>query len=267
MNNKDFNTILKKVDEILPPRAFVGFQVGDTKPTVFDSKVGGVPYFPKSRKYPTIDDKPLLFIAQFNLDGIKLEGFPTTGILQFFVADEDAYGLEFGSKKSRFKVIYHKKIIQDTEKLIDTVQNSPNAPYSGEFLLVPKNKGTMKASAWVEKFEQAFVQAYEELLGEKCKGMLDCGLTDKQEEKLYERNDYQCDFWLGGYPVFAQYDPRYEKRYLNHDILLFESDSFYDRETKREMMWGDSGTCTFFIKPEDLEKRDFSNVFFSWDCC
>ena len=125
----------------------------------------------------------------------------------------------------------------------------------------------MKASAWVEKFEQAFVQAYEELLGEKCKGMLDCGLTDKQEGKLYERNDYQYKFWLGGYPVFAQYDPRYEKKYINHDILLFESDSFYDRETKRETMWGDSGTCTFFIKPEDLEKRDFSKVFFSWDCC
>ena len=36
MNNKDFNTILKKVDEILPPKEFVGFQVGDTEKNGFN---------------------------------------------------------------------------------------------------------------------------------------------------------------------------------------------------------------------------------------
>ena len=32
-------------------------------------------------------------------------------------------------------------------------------------------------------------------------------------------------------------------------------------------MWGDSGVANFFIDSEDLEKRDFSKVFYTWDCC
>ena len=43
--------------------------------------------------------------------------------------------------------------------------------------------------------------------------------------------------------------------------MLFESDSFKD------IMWGDSGTGEFFITPEDLINKDFTNVLYNWDCC
>ena len=33
------------------------------------------------------------------------------------------------------------------------------------------------------------------------------------------------------------------------------------------MMWGDSGTGTFFISSEKLRNLDFSDIFYSWDCC
>ena len=33
------------------------------------------------------------------------------------------------------------------------------------------------------------------------------------------------------------------------------------------VMWGDVGVANFFIKKEDLERMDFSDVFYTWDCC
>jgi uncharacterized protein YwqG len=38
-------------------------------------------------------------------------------------------------------------------------------------------------------------------------------------------------------------------------------------DAENEIMWGDSGVGNFFIHPEDLKKRDFSKVFYNWDCC
>ena len=45
------------------------------------------------------------------------------------------------------------------------------------------------------------------------------------------------------------------------EILLFQLD------TTEDIMWGDSGVGNFFIKKEDLVKKDFSKVWFNWDCC
>ena len=33
------------------------------------------------------------------------------------------------------------------------------------------------------------------------------------------------------------------------------------------VMWGDVGVANFFLKKEDLERMDFSDVFYTWDCC
>lgn len=31
-------------------------------------------------------------------------------------------------------------------------------------------------------------------------------------------------------------------------------------------MWGDMGVANFFIRREDLLRRDFSRVWYTWDC-
>jgi uncharacterized protein YwqG len=31
-------------------------------------------------------------------------------------------------------------------------------------------------------------------------------------------------------------------------------------------MWGDMGVGNFFIHPDDLAKKDFSKIFYTWDC-
>ncbi len=67
---------------------------------------------------------------------------------------------------------------------------------------------------------------------------------------------------MSGYPTFTQTDPRFYSKNENiPDVLLFQLDSV------RDIMWGDCGVANFFITLEDLKKKDFSNVWYNWDCC
>ncbi len=49
----------------------------------------------------------------------------------------------------------------------------------------------------------------------------------------------------------------------NANVLLLQLD--IDDETG--IMFGDSGNCTFLISREALQKCDFSEVEYDWQCC
>ena len=71
---------------------------------------------------------------------------------------------------------------------------------------------------------------------------------------------------MGGYPFFTQIDPREGREDLEFlDTLLFQLDSQMAKEGDL-VLWGDCGVGNFFINQEDLKKKDFSNVMFTWDC-
>ena len=65
-----------------------------------------------------------------------------------------------------------------------------------------------------------------------------------------------------GYSFFTQEDPRYNEKYKDYDVLLFQIDS-----EGKYLMWGDCGIGNFFITKEGLNEKDFSNVLYNWDCC
>ena len=64
---------------------------------------------------------------------------------------------------------------------------------------------------------------------------------------------------IGGYAEFTQEDPRSTEDPME---LLFQLDT----DSNIGCRWGDMGVANFFIRPEDLQKRDFSRIFFNWDC-
>ena len=64
---------------------------------------------------------------------------------------------------------------------------------------------------------------------------------------------------IGGYAEFTQEDPRSTDDPME---LLFQLDT----DSKIGCRWGDMGVANFFIRPEDLQRRDFSRIFFNWDC-
>lgn len=87
----------------------------NNKPTLWQSKFGGLPYMPKNFKYPKSNDgKYLYLLAQINFAEVpRLEGLPAKGILQFYIAaDEDFYGCDFDApfNQNKFRVIYFPEV-------------------------------------------------------------------------------------------------------------------------------------------------------------
>ena len=77
-----------------------------------------------------------------------------------------------------------------------------------------------------------------------------------------ERGCYNGGHRIGGYPEFTQEDPRAQVPAFREYVQLMQLDSD-DKHT----MWGDAGVGHLFIHPDDLRRRDFSRVMYSWDCC
>ena len=266
---------LKNVDKIMKPQKSVQFDVVNKKADIFDCKIGGVPYFPKDMEYPLEDTKeknPLVLLAQINFEQIPhIPNFPKTGILQIFIAQDDCYGMDFDNLTNQklFRIIYHKNIITDRSKLIKKLDFEINydeymLPHNGVFKLVPNEITTMKVDPHTEDFSDLFVQEYNKLTEDKINSIFD--LDDEIGNSLFNRNERKPAF-ISGYPIFTQEDPRYDKRYQEHNIVLFELDSYTSKDRKIDIMWGDCGTGSFLIRLEDLKKLDFSNVVYNYDCC
>jgi uncharacterized protein YwqG len=63
---------------------------------------------------------PLALLAQFNFAEIpSLPNFPDKGILQFYIAADDLYGMNFDDQQqqSGFRVLYFDQVIEDTSQL------------------------------------------------------------------------------------------------------------------------------------------------------
>ncbi len=247
--------------------------------TVFDSKFGGVPYMPKDMEYPKaregyLEGKPLHLLAQFNFEKLShIEGFPDKGILEFFAGcdDDDCVGMGGDPfDQNSFRIIYHEDIIYDESKLMsaeDMPEFDPDDymfPFTGEFALQVSEPELCSISCNDYRFCDVAAKCYNRLFGTNLKYLFgEDGISGDDEEfsSYMYRSDDSAGSHIGGFPFFTQGDPRYDNK-TNCDILLFQMDSEGD-----EIMWGDCGVANFFISAEDLAKRDFSHVFYSWDCC
>ena len=263
--------ILEQVDRVVEPKDIVGFAIKNEPTTIFDSKIGGIPYFPKDMEYPTCNGTPMNLLAQLNFDKIPhLNGYPTTGILQFYIARDEVYGADFDDMITQkgYRIIYHKDIITDTSKLIEVQQdyNDDILPFRQPYLLVPHEVEKMYASDYDEDFNQVFVEYYNDTVIDEDE-MIDSvyDLSDQViEDEIRGRNN-RYYAWIGGNPIFAQSDPRYLNKYKSYKLLLFELDSIMSKDVY--IMWGDSGTGEFFISEENLKNLNFSNTMYNWDCC
>ncbi len=274
-----------KIDGLIPPAETVRLRLSRGKTTVFDSKMGGVPYFPREMPYPTVRKgahagKPLRFLAQLNFGELpKTEGFPSEGILQFFAGfDDDEYymiGMDFddGCGQNGFRVIYHESVIDDVNRLLGKddmpVFHDTDFPVKGEFLLTADDPVKMPVTPCECRFDAAVLRSYNELFGAEITKIYDDGGLSRADEALYDALYGTCctqGTRMGGYPYFTQSDPRYKDTYSRHTVLLFQSDTEWNGRDQY-VEWGDSGVANFFITPEDLARRDFSNVLYNWDCC
>ena len=242
----------------------VKLQMADGESLPWSSKLGGQPYLEQNQSWPSTPSKiPLAFLAQINFSEMPhINDFPKQGILQFFVADDDAIGAEFGTvpltdiPQNTFHVIYHAKPIHDISKLQLGIPERhwsylPHDPAQTKLLSGELIHDVMSANdrLFAEVIGIDFLDERDTSDGEM--------LGDARYEAYTEIFPAMTKF--GGYAHFTQDDPRGPE---DPYILLFESAS----DHALDVTWGDMGIANFFIHPDDLRRLDFSRVFYMWDC-
>ena len=225
-----------------------------TKP--WQSKVGGQPYLPKGSAWPSASDgRELFFLAQINFAEMpSLPPFPGQGIVQFFILDDDLYGMDFddGEKQDTFRVLFHPEVVQNEAVLqsapamlrdYDELPHHPDECYPLRFSLEEE-----VAAITDYRFDQLFGADFFRQFGAKEWDIMD------EFGKAVRPQGHK----IGGYAYFTQDDPR---RADDPMLLLFQLDS----DEPMDLMWGDMGVGHFFIREKDLVARDFSRVLYDWD--
>lgn len=240
-------------------RPLVALKPQSGEPGALASKFGGDFYAPPGFVWPTVAGRPMAPLAQLNFAELpQLDGFPHSGILQFFVrVQEQRYGNypEQGEAKN-FRVVFHPAIDQPS---------LPNPDFSGAKL--PFDKGLRlfgKADSAPMPFDDpgyqdAFVASWQRTLGR----------TDRPDPALFDAvigfgphpEEPESVHHFGGYPGFRTDDPRVDYPELaGHSSVLLSLDPYGLPN------FGDADVACFMIEPERLAHGDFSSVLLHW-CC
>lgn len=212
-------------------------------------------------------------MAQINFEKENFddERLPKTGILQFFIADDDWYGCNFNlldnDEQKNWSIVYHETITEDlTEE--DIVKLDIPTHKTAEYSPMEKDIDSValkfeKSIGYITTGDYRYEELFKSILKEKYG-------KDIPEESWYSLLNYAEFVYIGdaidswghkmlGYPNFTQKDPRREGSPYDTLLLQIDSDNI--------VMWGDSGVANFFINSESLKNKDFSKVVYNWDCC
>lgn len=253
------------------------------------SKLGGHPDVAEDFQWPFNEDQPLHFMAQINCAEIKdyddEKLLPLTGLLLFFYDDEEQpWGFD-PEDKSGWKVIY----IDNEKNLLRryTATRGFKTENKNAFLF-----NSHKIKFYSEKSFQFSSGSYYDNVIDRFgyqEGRVDNILTE-YADSYYERMQYK----LLGYPDVIQGDMEQECQLASHGIycgdkieykdpkvkellktkddwlLLLQLDSGLDEDNEEnnalDMFFGDSGRLYFWIRKQDLKKKNFENIWCVLQC-
>lgn len=232
----------------------------NTRPMMDDgnsliSKIGGTPYWEKSRAYPVSRSIPMSMVAQINWSDLNKQvginamtlarmKFPKTGITQFFIdsfANQIQLGITNPDQQGVWKVIHWEN--PDISQAIELPEEFKEfGPY-------------FPASENLECFFSAETMV--------------CGPSDsiefpelgEVEESVIEQISYNIQnigCHINGYPQFVYGDVRNQNigRFGGHRLLL-------QIDSSGPFFAGANGSMQWMIHPVDLANRDFSKMIFS----
>ena len=254
------------------------------------SKFGGRPYLPAGESAPTNEKgEPLGMIAQINCADLpENDIYPATGLLQFWINPNDEkclWGYDYKNPLSQknHRVVYYETLDEP----------NPDAPFPTvnwdkyDWPLGPEGEDVSEATTeyalafetWEQSFLDGGLEIYDQFADAWDEMYPDQKLPENpnaRDNASYnllepfesEERDYS---YIGGYPSFAQGDPRDEfKELRGHTVNLLtivsESENEENEDEEIEIMWGDAGAANWLITPEALAARDFSQVVFEWAC-
>ena len=227
------------------------------------SRLGGPAWLAEGEDWPRdARGVPLEFVAQLACaDCRTLAGYPLHGVIQFFVGRDDYYGVDFDDLLGGSSCVkwYDAALSGSFHappplEIVDGHAGSEFSPFqdlakraSGVFLIGEATFDTI--DALLEEFETRTDALYDRYDVTALDAFLET------TEALRPRRHH-----TGGYPAFTQSDVRSQSAFAEHDHVLLRLTS------DATIMWGDVGEGVFLIRSDDLKRKDFSRVAFSWDC-
>lgn len=218
------------------------------------SRIGGAGLF--TAKYPWPVDhqgNAMLLLAQLNLAELPPRpNYPTTGLLQFFIADDYGYGADFPPSDTYNG--YCVRLLPESEIPQANLHFQPATTLGvihGGFFTV--------AAQLYDQCPMGNDRDYDQLVEKEL------GITGFDYElSTFTRSitPQHSSIFGGGWAHFTQADPRSTDD--DREVLL-QLDSF-ETDSAVTLMWGDCGIGIFCISPKDLANLDFSNVLYTWDC-
>ncbi len=227
------------------------------------SRLFGPALLLEGEEWPTAKSGvPLDLIAQLKLaDCAPLEGYPDSGIVQFFIGRDDLYGANFDNlSNGDFLVRYLPDDAVVAEHAPPILEEVDGVSFS-DFSPGPNDESRRTGIALVpelieDRMDLSVVDASKRFFDLPKKYDTDA-LYDAIDERALLRS---LGHHTGGYPAFVQADIRESGQYLEYDHVLLRLTS------DAHLCWGDVGECVFMMPSADLLQGDFSRVIYSWDC-
>lgn len=256
----------------------IHLSVIEEKPTTcIDSKFGGIYYLPKGSQIPTCPEgEPMQFLAQINLSQMPtLEGFPKTGLLQFFIdTDEERFEEKIDDPDLTHElcvVRYYpfpdaslQQELPEVYTLLNESFDFVDGPWlQGKMLF---HSATEVATMYLGMDGLVSNLGYETVCNEQITPDLvkQSGYDIENSETAVDELCWNFGNWgtkIGGHPAVHQVDPRMDiENGANYTTLLFQ----YDFSTKQEM---EASTFQFFIQPKDLATGKFDDILFCFHNC
>ena len=256
------------------------------------SKVGGLPHLPENFVWPSKGRRPLMFLAQINLEQINPDHvpdnpLPRSGLLTFWA---DTAGLPWGfdpKDNGGYQVHYISDPIDSLEMRelppydADGLEEEPQYPWTpfNECELQIKDDNCFDANpeSVIDAIRSSISESDEDELCERFMDFIEA--QGEESEGIHQ---------LLGLPYQIQGDMRTECQLVSNGIylgnqppesenakieslkpgakdwrLLLQLDSDYDAA---DWMWGDCGKLYYWIKDEDLRNADFSKGWCVLQC-
>ena len=241
----------------------------DRTPSVTDSKLGGLPYWPVNAPYPEFEEEKMSLLAQINFSEIdENDLLPNEGILQFFIAANSPcpYGVNFKNPdlQESFKIVYHPSIEEPVAIDTPRLEESANSPLHMEVAL-----NIESALSFININEPEFNNIYKSAVANLFQN------DNPGEMFQFFDNEEMCTIeqalmfsptpghQITGWPKFVEGDPRNEEQQELFNTLLLQLGSQFTDDGEL-LMWGDMGIAQFFIPQESLIQCDFSQVLYTF---
>ena len=245
------------------------------QPQITGSKIGGAPYWPTDKEFPVgANGQKMLMVMQVNCAEARFKApLPEQGMLQWFISlnPERMYGCQgnYDDDGSGITVVYHDEVVEGpmmTDVPTHDTVDDMLTPVKREvaITILPEDTAMGVSDG---HFNGLFFDIVKGITGVDYTGKMWYEYLDNEDCLYYEQNlgmKHPCHQMLG-YPAYTQDEVRRDLD--SHDTLLFQLDSQYSAIDKKQLvMWGDMGSGYVFINSRDLAARDFTTLFYCWDC-